>query len=576
MSAERKPRILWVGESTFLNTGYSVYGFEVLQRLFRTGKYDIAELGCYADWTTNEKFRVPWAYYANAPIRNSNHPLYNGEAVQIYNSVNTYQFGEWRFEDVCLDFKPDIVIDVRDHWMVEFIERSPFRPFFHWAIMPTVDSAPQQEQWLATYMDADTVTCYSEFGKRCLEEESGGAIEVSALTPPGADLKAFKPVPDKRKHKLQSGLEDDAIIVGSVMRNQSRKLYPDLFKAFGDFCTQQPKLSEKVYLYVHTAYPDIGWDIPLLLRENNIGHKVLFTYICNNGNCRHVFPAFFQGARTVCQKCRRRTAKLPTTVVGVNNQQLASIYNLFDMYVQYATCEGFGMPQVEAASCGVPVMAVDYSAMESVVRAVDGIPIKVERFFRDVNTQQWRALPDNQDFIDKLVKFLRKPEPVRKALGFKTYRKAISTYNYDITAKRWEEILDRIELRDTIDTWDSAPRINYPNTQYPKNATPEQLVQWGIINTWGQADKLHSYTALRMLRDLQFGETVGGTGGIFFNEASYLSNKNAYRRFTPDDAIGQLYQMAERRNLYEKRRAGILQVSEQDFIVNKKEAVDVK
>lgn len=576
MSTERKPRILWVGEATFFNTGYSVYGHELLRRLYDTGKYEIAELGCYADWTLPDKYKLPWTFYANVPVRNHNHPAYNAEAHSIYGSQNTYEFGEWRFEDVCLDFRPDIVMDIRDHWMNEFISRSPFRPFFHWAIMPTVDSAPQQEQWLATYMGADTVTAYSEFGRDCLEGESNGAIKIAALTPPGADASAFKPVHDKEAHKAKSGIEEGSTIVGTVMRNQSRKLYPDLFKAFAMFLKKHPKIAEKTFLYAHTAYPDIGWDIPLLLRENDIGHKVLFTYICQDGNCRHVFPAFFQGARTVCPRCHKRTGKTPTTTVGVNNKELASIYNLFDVYVQYSVCEGFGMPQVEAAYCGVPVMAVNYSAMESIVKNIGGIPIDVERFYRDVNTQQWRALPSNEDFVDKLAKFLSKPSMVRRRKGHESYRGCLKHYNFDITASRWEEILDKIELRDTIDTWDSPPRIRTPHTDFPRDATPEQLVQWGIINTWGEADKLNSYTALRMLRDLQYGETVGGTGGIFFNEASFLSNKNMYQAFTPEHAIHQLYDMAERRNIYEKRRAGLLTVSTPDFIEHKKEDINAK
>ena len=41
--------------------------------------------------------------------------------------------------------------------------------------------------------------------------------------------------------------------------------------------------------------------------------------------------------------------------------------NTFDLYVQYANSEGFGLPQVEAAGCGIPVASVDYSAMSSVV-----------------------------------------------------------------------------------------------------------------------------------------------------------------------------------------------------------------
>jgi hypothetical protein len=175
----RKKKILWVNEASFLNTGYSVYGKEIINRLYNTGKYEIAELGAYGlpapldheilgymqEHGPPLMFDLPWRYYGNLPL---NIP---GEHEQ-YNSSVTNQFGEWRFETTCLDFKPDIVVDIRDYWMCEFIDRSPYRPYFHLTLMPTVDSAPQQEQWINMYINADSVFTYSEYGKKVLEEES--------------------------------------------------------------------------------------------------------------------------------------------------------------------------------------------------------------------------------------------------------------------------------------------------------------------------------------------------------------------------------------------------------------------
>ena len=78
------------------------------------------------------------------------------------------QFGRWRFERVLIDFKPDVVIDVRDYWMNSYQQHTPFRPYFHWVLMPTVDSAPQQEGWIDTSLHADAITTYSDFGRDTL------------------------------------------------------------------------------------------------------------------------------------------------------------------------------------------------------------------------------------------------------------------------------------------------------------------------------------------------------------------------------------------------------------------------
>ena len=124
----RKPRILWCGESSYLHTGYAIYGREVLNRLHATGKYEIAEFSSYGKPDSPEINSIPWKYYSNMPSTD--------EEWDQYNSIATNQFGVWRFEDVCIDFKPDIVCDIRDWWMLNHEGSSIFRPFYHWMIMP--------------------------------------------------------------------------------------------------------------------------------------------------------------------------------------------------------------------------------------------------------------------------------------------------------------------------------------------------------------------------------------------------------------------------------------------------------
>ena len=138
----RKKRILFCSEATFLNTGYATYTREILKYLHGTGKYEIAELAGYGEKNAPQASSIPWKYYGAAP-NTTCEPRSSQEEIDAYNSVPSYQFGEFAFEHVCLDFFPDIVCDIRDFWMLDFVERSPFRPFFKWAIMPTVDARPQ-------------------------------------------------------------------------------------------------------------------------------------------------------------------------------------------------------------------------------------------------------------------------------------------------------------------------------------------------------------------------------------------------------------------------------------------------
>ena len=89
---------------------------------------------------------------------------------------------------------------------------------------------------------------------------------------------AYAPVADKNAHKLAMGIDPEYKVIGTVMRNQRRKLYPDLFEAFKIFLDKSE--NKKYYLYCHTSYPDLGWDIPELLHQYELASNVLFTYIC--------------------------------------------------------------------------------------------------------------------------------------------------------------------------------------------------------------------------------------------------------------------------------------------------------
>ena len=88
-------------------------------------------------------------------------------------------------------------------------------------------------------------------------------------------------------------------------------------------------------------------------------------------------------------------ATLSNVKNGASYEDLSNIINLFDLYVQYANCEGFGLPQVEAAACGIPVVSTDYSAMESVIRKLEGFPVKPKDLYKELETGCLRAVQDN-------------------------------------------------------------------------------------------------------------------------------------------------------------------------------------
>ena len=93
-----KRRVLFVGEASYLATGFSTYWNEVIKRIHAEGQFEIAEQGSYAYDNDPRNAMVPWRFYPVAPD-----PA-DQAANHVYHSRPTNQFGEWRFIDVLLDF----------------------------------------------------------------------------------------------------------------------------------------------------------------------------------------------------------------------------------------------------------------------------------------------------------------------------------------------------------------------------------------------------------------------------------------------------------------------------------------
>lgn len=538
--------MLFVSEASYLSTGYGVYAHEILKRLHQSNKIDFLEFATFGDDQSTDSLHIPWEFVGNLP--DSKKP----NKVKEYESNLLNKFGAWKFEDLCIQYQPDIVFDYKDWWYMEYQERSPFRKYYNLSWMPTCDSEPQNEQWLSSYIGCDAIFTYTDWSRDVLVKETNNNIKYIGTTSPGADLNTFFKFPNKTDLKKGLGFSEDDIIIGTTMRNQKRKLFPDLIEAFDEFIKTTPK---NVYLYLHTSYPDMaGWDIPKIIKDSNCGHRILLTYHCSN--CKSAYPSFYQDAVTFCKHCKNKTAVLPNAQNGVDKKILARIYNLMDVYIQFANSEGFGMPAIEAASCEVPVMAVNYSAMSDIIKKLEATPIEVERFSREAETHCLRALPSKQDFINKLNHFVNLPITMRNRIGYKAREGVIKNYNYDKSAKILEDYFLSVELKDINTTWLSPAKIFKPNLDIPQGLSNEEFVRWSIANIACRPDLTESHMALRLIKDLNWGSANRGMGGLVFNDSSALGleQENSRVACTRETIIDSLLSIVNNHNHWESKR----------------------
>lgn len=477
MTMTKNKKILFCTESSHLHSGFGNYSRAIISRLHAAG-YNVAELSCYR--SSAQPKTEPWKIYPAAiPKDHPNHKDYMVDA--------SNQFGKFVFDFVVVDFKPDIVIDFRDFWMFAFQEISTLRKFFYWIIAPTIDSTPLLLDTMINFSNADMVLTHTHWASKTLKNlDKNNRLNLGGVIHDSVDSNIFKPIKNKLKHKLDNNISDNTFVIGSVLRNQKRKLIPELFGILKNLIDNN-KTNKKILLYLHTSYPELnGWNIPELLLEYGVESNVLFTYKCKK--CLNKIIRTYSGPNTVCNKCGSK-AGMTSVTNGVTDHELCEIYNLFDIYIQYAICEGFGIPQVEAAACGLPLITVNHGAMKEIGESLDAYLVDVQKEFRETDSNAIRVYPNNNHAISIIQSLIDNDKLID--IGNNSRQQLLKQYSWDITANNLMNIIDNIKLNNI--SWDipsnldniAQSTLNYTgdNTEFVEHVVKNIIKEPELIKT---------------------------------------------------------------------------------------------
>lgn len=414
--------------------------------------------------------------------------------------------------------------------------------------MPTVDAAPQNPEWVDWFAEADGVFTYSEFGAETLADQSN-TINLLGVASPCASSD-FQRLKNREDNRSEHSIPNDIYVVGTVMRNQPRKLYPDLFESFRRVLDDTGR--EDVFLYCHTNYPDVGWEIPDLLMQFNLSNKVLFTYKCKN--CSNVSSCFFRDSICQCSNCGHFKNSLAGLGNPLTDVELNKIYNLFDIYVQYSNSEGFGMPQLEAAQAGNVVVSVDYSAMSSVIKNIGAYAVPVLHYSRESDTGCYRAIPNNEAFRKILTELINKSRNELHNEGKNISDLTKIMYNWDRTAKTWENYLISEETIPNHLTWESPISIQSPAAFNATLVHPKDQANFLISEVLRKPDLLGKYLWRRFMKDLTYGRRLDNSDGNFYFNEHHIKDQIRATPFSYEDAYGEMVKLREYYNIWEKNR----------------------
>lgn len=528
-----KKRILLVNDFSQLPTGYGLYGRNLLGALSK--RYEVAELACYTDQNDPLIQKCDWAVFPNRPT--------DPEGRARYDANPSGEYGDYMFNSTLLNWKPTHVLDIRDPWAFEFEIRSPLRDYFSHVLMPTVDAFPNMPDWLDYYSQADALLSYSEFGRDSMLKQSPNINFIGIASP--APNASFAPCSFEDKQKIRDKFSiPKQKIIGTVMRNQPRKLYSDLFYAFSK--------TKGALLYCHTGFPDLGWSIPDLLLEYELTNRVLFSYKCKT--CKTISARFFSDSVCHCESCGNFTNSIAGVSNGFTDEELSMVYKCMDGYIQCSKNEGFGIPIIEAAASGVPVSAINYSAMASIIDNIDALPIKVCSYEKEASTGRNLARPDIDSLIETIKYFINTDSKVLYEQGICQSSICRKHYNWDNVENAWTEAIER--ARPPLKQWSAPPDIIQPSPLYNING-PYDQANFLISDVLRKPEMIGSQLWRRLVKDLTYNTKVSSYGEFYFNESS---QKDSLKQipFSFEDAYKEMCILREYYNVWEGHRISTL------------------
>lgn len=271
----------------------------------------------------------------------------------------------------------------------------------HW--MP-VDTHPMGERDIAALRATGGVpVAVSRFGSEMIRREGFEPLYV----PHGIDTEVFKP--GDSSYREAAGISPDTFVIGikAVNKPDSRKGLDQQMQAFARFHRNHPDS----LLCMHMPKTG-GWDLAKIALNLGIPDSVIFPD-------QHA---------------------VVSQLIG--NAEMAAWYNSLDVLSASGEAEGFGVPALEAQSCGIPVVTTKFSAMQEMCGA--GWSVNGQRHWVGGH-ESWWMTPS----VNAIAGAYEMAFEARNDQGIRDEARAFALgYDANLIARDyWKPALEEIEAR---------------------------------------------------------------------------------------------------------------------------------
>src|SRR6185436_4201250 len=130
---------------------------------------------------------------------------------------------------------------------------------------------------------------------------------------------------------------------------------------------------------------------------------------------------------------RVKLTKAHSTFKGLTKSTLNVLYNAADIYGS-TSAEGFGLTIAEAMAAGVPVVAMDYSAVSEVVGDA-GVLVPYRELVDNEYDHFWATI-DEDAFARAVVRLAQKPA-LRRSIGSRGPTRIRQMFDWDTAARQF-------------------------------------------------------------------------------------------------------------------------------------------
>ena len=228
-------------------------------------------------------------------------------------------------EDYIVENKIDILITLFDNWLpcYAYIKDVVEKHKIKWICHTTVNTIPAPKILINNIFSADLQIAPSDFVAQELKKY--GLLNTKTIYH-GIDSDIFVPAKNK---------DDKPFFFISVGTNKHyQKNWGSLIRAFKNMCDKY-ELNDVRLVCISEAYSPEGFDFSDMIKRYG-NDKIILVDVKRN--------------------------------VGLTAERITEIYQQSHCLVSASTGESFGLPLLEAMSCGVPVIAPEYTATGELVK----------------------------------------------------------------------------------------------------------------------------------------------------------------------------------------------------------------